>query len=141
MLNVLTRRVIATIGELGPPDFQLKRRVHEMRIGQKVIALTAGIVIVAATSLAHAQVATSLEQAEMAGLSPEKRAEVQARLAKGGQTVTEILQTILLNSIKLKQPANRIVALDFSRGVAVIETADGKIMPVRFDTTTLAIQG
>jgi hypothetical protein len=55
--------------------------------------------------------------------------------------VTEILQTILLNSIKLKQPANRIVALDFSRGVAVIETADGKIMPVRFDTTTLAIQG
>ncbi len=112
-----------------------------MRTDQKVIALTAGIVIVAATSLAHAQVATSLEQAEMAGLSPAKRAEVQARLAKGGQTVTEILQTILLNSIKLKQPANRIVALDFSRGVAVIETADGKIMPVRFDTTTLAIQG
>ena len=32
-----------------------------------------------AVSAAHAQVATTLEQAELAGLSPEKRAEVQSR--------------------------------------------------------------
>ena len=48
---------------------------------------------------------------------------------------------MLFNSIKLKHPASSIVALDFSRGIAVVKTAGGKIEPVRFDTTTLAIKG
>jgi hypothetical protein len=61
----------------------------------------------------RAQVATSLEQAELAGLKPDVHAEVQKRLAAGGQTVSEILATMLLNNIKLKHPASRIVALDF----------------------------
>lgn len=91
------------------------------------------------SSAGHAQVATTLEQAELAGLSPEKRAEVQAR-ATNGNTVSGVLQTILLNSIKLKHPASRIVALDFDRGVAVVELTDGKTDFVHFDTTTLAIK-
>jgi hypothetical protein len=90
-------------------------------------------------SAAYAQVATTLEQAELAGLSAEKRAEVQAR-AVNGNTVSEVLTTILLNSIKLKHPASRIVALDFGRGIAVVQLADGKIEPVNFDTTTLAVK-
>ena len=90
-------------------------------------------------SAAFAQVATTLEQAELAGLSAEKRAEVQAR-AVNGNTVSEVLTTILLNSIKLKHPASKIVALDFNRGVAVVQLTDGKIEPVNFDTTTLAIK-
>jgi hypothetical protein len=97
---------------------------------------TAGLMV----SGAFAQVATTLEQAELAGLSAEKRAEVQSR-AVNGNTVSEVLTTILLNSIKLKHPASKIVALDFSRGVAVIQLTDGKIEPVSFDTTTLAIKG
>ncbi len=92
------------------------------------------------TPVAYAQVATTLEQAELAGLSAEKRAEVQSRLSQGGQTVYEILQTILLNSIKLKHPASRIVALDFNSGTAVVELADGKMTSVKFDTTTLTIK-
>jgi hypothetical protein len=88
-----------------------------------------------------AQMATTLEQAEMAGLSPQKRAEVEARMKQGGQTVYEILQTILLNSIKLKHPASRIVALDFNRGIAIVETAGGKIETVDFDTATLSVKG
>jgi hypothetical protein len=92
------------------------------------------------SSTGHAQAATTLEQAELAGLSPEKRAEVQSRMQQGGQTVSEILQTILLNSIKLKHPANRIVALDFARGVAIVEVPGGNIEAVNFDTTTLAIK-
>jgi hypothetical protein len=88
---------------------------------------------------AFAQVSTTLEQAELAGLSPEKRAEVQSR-AVNGNTVSEVLTTILLNSIKVKHPASKIVALDFGRGVAVVQLADGKIEPVNFDTTTLAIK-
>ena len=91
------------------------------------------------SSAAYAQIATTLEQAELAGLSPEKRAEVQAR-AVIGNTVTEVLQTILLNSIKVKHPASRIVALDFGRGVAVVELTDGKTDAVKFNTTTLAIE-
>ena len=90
-------------------------------------------------SAAFAQVATTLEQAELAGLTPEKRAEVQARVV-GGNTVYEVLQTILLNNIKAKHPGNRIVALDFNRGIAVIEVPGGTIKAVNFDTTTLAIK-
>jgi hypothetical protein len=51
------------------------------------------------------------------------------------------LQTILLNSIKLKHPASKIVALDFNRGIAVVELADGRFSAVQFDTTTLSIKG
>jgi hypothetical protein len=89
---------------------------------------------------AYAQVATTLEQAELAGLTPAKRAEVQSRLAKGGQTVSEILQTELLNSIKAKMPASRIVALDFGRGIAVVQEHNGRMRAVHFNTSTLAIQ-
>jgi hypothetical protein len=96
---------------------------------------TAGLMVAGA----YAQVATTLEQAELAGLSAEKRAEVQAR-AVNGNTVSEVLTTILLNSIKAKHLGSSIVALDFGRGIAVVRTADGKIEPVNFDTTTLAIK-
>ncbi len=111
-----------------------------MRIDYRTAALTACAVVVIAAPIAYAQVATTLEQAELAGLSPDKRAEVQGRMGQGGQTVSEILQTMLLNSIKLKHPASKIVALDFNRGIAVVQLADGKIEPVQFDTTTLAIK-
>lgn len=91
-------------------------------------------------SAALAQVATTLEQAELAGLTPAKRAEVQAR-AVNGNTVTEVLQTVLLNSIKLKHPASRILAMDFGRGVAAVELTNGQTQMISFDTTTLAIKG
>jgi hypothetical protein len=89
---------------------------------------------------AYAQKATSLEQAELAGLSPEKHAEVQKRMQQGGQTVSEILTTMLLNNIKAKHLGSRIVALDFNRGIAVVETDQHEMKAVNFDTTTLAIK-
>jgi hypothetical protein len=95
--------------------------------------------IVAGSSAASAQMATTLEQAQLAGLTSEKRAEVQAR-AVGGNTVYEVLQTMLLNNIKAKYPGNRIVALDFNRGAAVIEMQGGPLKVIPFDTTTLAIK-
>jgi len=93
-----------------------------------------------AVPVAYAQVATTLEQAELAGLSAEKRAEVESRMKQGGQTVSEILQTILLNSIKVKHPASKILALDFDRGLAVVETSGYKMEMVNFYTRTLAIK-
>jgi hypothetical protein len=91
-------------------------------------------------SVAYAQVATTIEQAELAGLSPDKRAEVQQRATQPGQTVSEVLQTMLLNGIKNKHKASRIVALDFGRGIAVVELQGGGMTAVNFDTTTLAIK-
>jgi len=87
----------------------------------------------------NAQVATTLEQAQVAGLSAEKKAEVQQRLARGGQTVYEILKTILLNSIQLKHPGARIVAMDFNVGIATLDVA-GKMETVNFDPTLLTIR-
>lgn len=84
--------------------------------------------------------ATTLEQAELAGLNPQTRAEVQSRMKQGRQTVYEILTTILLNSIQLKHLGSQIEAIDFNRGVAVVRTAGGHIRTVRFDTTTLVIK-
>jgi hypothetical protein len=91
-------------------------------------------------NIAYAQVATSIEQAELAGLTPEKRTEVQTRAGQPGQTVSEVLQTMLLNGIKNKHKASRIVALDFGRGIAVVELQGGGMTAVNFDTTTLAIK-
>ena len=106
--------------------------------GSRTAALALGAIVLGSAA-AFAQMATTLEQAELAGLSPEKRAEVQAR-AVGGNTVYEVLQTMLLNNIKAKHPGNRIVALDFNRGAAVVELQGGAMKVVSFDTTTLEIK-
>src|SRR5215475_8860921 len=95
-------------------------------------------VIIAAT--AYAQSPTALEQAELAGLSPELRSQVQAR-AVGGNSVTEVLQVMLLNNIKIKHQASQIVAMDWARGVAVVQLASGGMQAVQFDPATLQIKG
>ena len=116
------------------------RRNRVVELGNQIGALTLCLSIMAGTTVVYAQVATTLEQAELAGLNPEKRAEVQSR-AVNGNTVPEVLQTMLLNSIKLKHPASRIVALDFNRGTAVVELTSGAMTLVPFDTTTLSLKG
>jgi hypothetical protein len=92
------------------------------------------------TTAAYGQKATTIEQAELAGLTPQKRAEVEERMKQPGQTVSEILATMLLNGIKNKHKASRIVALDFGRGIAVVELTGGGMTAVNFDTTTLMIK-
>ena len=94
-------------------------------------------VLIAAT--AYAQSPTPLEQAELAGLSPELRAQVQAR-AGGGNSVTEVLQVMLLNNIKIKHPASQIVAMDWTKGVAVVQLPRGGMRADHFDPTTLQIK-
>ena len=127
----------------GVEDWNTQRRLATSYTSQAAKTLLTMATFVSAlmgAPVAFAQVATTLEQAELAGLSPAKRAEVQAR-AVNGNTVSEVLQTMLLNSIKLKHPASKIVALDFGRGAAVVELTDGKMTVVPFDTTTLAVKG
>ena len=100
------------------------------------LAACVGVLIAAA---AYAQSSTALEQAELAGLSADLRAQVQAR-ATGGNSVTEVLQVMLLNNIKAKHPASQIVAMDWGRGVAVVDVPSGGIAVVHFDPATLQIK-
>ena len=99
------------------------------------LAACAGVLLAAT---AYAQSPTALEQAEVAGLSPELRAQVQAR-AVGGNSVTEVLQVVLLNNIKIKHPASQIVAMDWARGVTVVKLPQGGMQAVHFDLATLQI--
>jgi hypothetical protein len=110
-----------------------------MTMKPRIAALAACTgVLIAATSV-YAQGPTALEQAELAGLSPEMRAQVQAR-AVGGNSVTEVLQVMLLNNIKAKHPASQIVAMDWARGAAVVELSSGGMAVVHFEPTTLQIK-
>lgn len=115
-----------------------------MKLWIGAIAIAGSAALLAGPQHAYAQASPTFQSAignaELAELAPDKRAEVEARMKQPGQNVPEILQTILLNSIKLKYPANRIVALDFGRGVAVVELPSKEMRMVQFDTRTLAIK-
>jgi hypothetical protein len=111
-----------------------------MTLNWRIVALAACAGAVMGMPVAFAESPTALEQAELAGLSPELRAQVQAR-AVGGNSVTEVLQVMLLNNIKIKHRASQIAALDWGKGVAVVQTPAGGLRAVHFDPVTLQIKG
>jgi hypothetical protein len=82
---------------------------------------------------------TKLEEAELAQLAPDLRAQVEARITNG-QTVRGILETMLLNNISALFAAQRVEAVDFEKGVLVFETPGGALKSVAFDVTTLVIK-
>jgi hypothetical protein len=132
-----TQGRFVTVGH-GPNGDEINM---QLRIGATVIAgaalLMAGSHHVYAQASARFQ--SALGQAELTELSPQMRAEVEARMRQVNQSVPEILQTILLNSIKLKYPANRIVALDFGRGVAIVQLPTNEMRTIDFNSRTLEI--
>jgi hypothetical protein len=89
-------------------------------------------------SAGAARAATRIEQAELSGLSPHLRAQALAR-ATHGNAITEALQGMLLNNIKIKHQASQIVAMDWNRGVAVVQLPNGGLEAVQFDPRTLQI--
>jgi len=103
------------------------------------LALMACTAVLIGTSTVYAQSPSALEQAELAGLNPDLRAQVLQR-ATGGNSVTEVLQVMLLNNIKAKQPANQIVAMDWGKGVAIVDTPGSGMAAVHFDPKTLQMQ-
>jgi len=111
-----------------------------MTVNYRTIALTTCMAVLIGASAAYAQSSTPFEQAELAGLSSDLRIQVQSR-ATGGNSVTEVLQVMLLNNIKAKHPASQIVAMDWGRGVAVVDVPTGGMAVVHFDPTTLQIKG
>jgi hypothetical protein len=136
--------VFAVLGSLGSGTNGHMGELSSMTGKYNVVAAAAFAAGLPSPLAAHAQASQTYRDAEgkleLAELSPEKRAEIEQRMKAPGQNVREILETILLNSIKLKHPASRIVALDFGRGSAMVELPGGETRLVSFDTRTLAIK-
>ena len=72
-------------------------------------------------------------------LSPELQEQVKGRLTPGN-TVRGVLETMLLNEISKLFATNRIEAVDFEDGVAIVELPDGDVDTVYFTTATLVIR-
>ena len=92
--------------------------------------------IVVSSGIAIAAAPTPIEQAEIAQLSPSLQAEVKARMANSGQTVSEILDTMLLNSVSKIFASGRVIAADFNKGVVVTEGTNGQLRWFNFDKAT-----
>jgi hypothetical protein len=103
-------------------------------------AIVASVIVAAVmTSSGRAKAAnpTPIEQAEIAQLSPTPQAEVKARMAGGGQKISEILDTMLLNSVSKIFASGRVIAADFHRGVVVTEGINGPLRWFNSDVATL----
>ena len=84
----------------------------------------------------------AFERAYLTEMDAATRAEVEKR-ATAGNTVSGVIATMLLNSNQMAthgQPgAISVVAIDFVRGVVVIQKGPGQYEPVRFDPKTLQV--
>lgn len=85
----------------------------------------------------------AMQEAILAGLNAQTRADVERR-ATGGNSVYEVLRVILLNNMQLanliqpgEPPLSEVVAIDFVRSVAVVRNGD-KLRVVNFDAQTLS---
>ena len=97
-----------------------------------------------APAMAQASAPSRYEQAMLAGFDAATRAEVRRR-ATGGNSVIEVVSTILLNNYQLAGPRNpgealSVIAVDFARGVAIIRRAANVFEIVPFDTRTLRVR-
>ena len=110
-----------------------------MKPNWKIAAQTACMIAAIGISAALRSIADRLGTGRAGRPQPEMRADVQKR-AVGGNSVTEVLQVMLLNNIKAKQPANQIIAMDWGKGAAVVQMAAGGMKVVHFDTKTLQIK-
>ena len=84
----------------------------------------------------------SMEKAILGEMNPATRGAVQKR-ATGGNTVSGVIATTLLNSYHHGKPGAKAVsvfAIDFVRGTAVVKDGDAYV-PVHFDPKTLHVAG
>lgn len=115
------------------------------RVVAACIALAAtGALALSVQAQAPPPPATSpaFERAYLTEMDAATRAEVEKR-ATGGNTVSGVIATMLLNSNQMAKHgqagAISVVAIDFIRGVVVIQKGPGQYEPVRFDPKTLKV--
>ena len=85
----------------------------------------------------------AFERAFLSEMDAATRAEVEKR-ATGGNTISGVIATMLLNSSQMATHSKAgtpitVVAIDFVRGVVVIQNAPNQYEPVRFDPKTLQV--
>src|SRR5215469_16654737 len=102
--------------------------IASRRTAVLVSATAAAFSVMPASAASYAK----LEEAELAQLAPDLRAQVEARITNG-QTVRGVLETMLLNNISALFAAQRVEAVDFEKGIAVFAMANGSLKLVPFD--------
>ena len=86
----------------------------------------------------------AFERAFLGEMDATTRAEVEKR-ATAGNTISGVIATILLNDNQMVAKHGKagspisVVAIDFVRGVVVIQNGPNQYEPVRFDPKTLRI--
>jgi len=86
----------------------------------------------------------AFERAFLGEMDAATRAEVEKR-ATGGNTISGVIATILLNDNQMVAKHGKagaaisVVAIDFVRGVVVIQNGPDHYEPVRFDPKTLSV--
>ena len=76
---------------------------------------------------------------ELNYLSPAIRAEVERR-ATGGNTVRGVMETMLLNSVSQAFAAQKVLAVDFIKGMVTFEGPGGQVRSYPFDVTLLQVK-
>jgi hypothetical protein len=114
-----------------------------MVLSRASIAMAAVLAVVIRAPVALAQSPTALERAELAGLTPEVREQAQAKAA-ANKSMTNVLREMILNNIEVKHPLKnltiRVIAVDWDRGVAVVQSSRGGMRAFRFNPATLQIE-
>ena len=115
-----------------------------MTFTRLAVACAAPIAL-ALTAPAVAQTSPAFERAMLGEMDAATRADVEKR-ASGGNTVSGIIGTILLNRYEAagaKKPgeALTILAVDFARGVAVLGHDQDTYEIIRFNPKTLELTG
>lgn len=116
-----------------------------MKLGRIVTACIAiaALPLVAASPALAQGASSAFERAMLDELDSATRAQVEQR-ATAGNSVIGVVSTILLNHYQEAGARNpgaalEVVAVDFSRGVAVIRRAPNTFEVQRFDPRTLQL--
>ena len=107
------------------------------------LACATPIALAVASAPAMAKTSPAFERAMLAEMNAGTRAAVQKR-STGGNTVTGVISTILLNHYQgagAKQPGAglTVIAVDFARGVAVLGKDQQTFEIITFDPKTLQL--
>jgi hypothetical protein len=102
------------------------------------VPMLAAVLMIGAAPV-HAQT-RAIVQAEMGLLDAATRAEVEASMRRGGQTERGVMETMLLNNIQLRYPAQRIVVIDFVKEMVSYQTPAGDVRVLGFDPRTLMLK-
>lgn len=106
------------------------------------ITVTLGALIFATSlgmsSAVLAKAPTAIEKAELSMLTPAKQKEVLAR-ATGGNTVSGVIETMLLNQISDDFANGDAISIDFTQELFVVRNKKGQLKEYEFDSATLTV--